>query len=68
MSDSEELLNYGYANYLEVLTARENTLNSQLELVNARFNRLNAVVELYQALGGGWEYKESSYWRTLFTF
>lgn len=55
MSDSEELLNYGYANYLEVLTARENTLNSQLELVNARFNRLNAVVELYQALGGGWE-------------
>lgn len=55
MADSEELLNYGYANYLEVLTARENTLNSQLELVNARFNRLNAVVELYQALGGGWE-------------
>ncbi|MCM4160172.1 efflux transporter outer membrane subunit [Antarcticibacterium flavum] len=55
MSFSEELLNYGYANYLEVLTARENALNSQLELVNARFNRLNAVVELYQALGGGWQ-------------
>lgn len=55
MSYSEELLNNGYANYLEVLTARENTLNSQLELVNARFNRLNAIVELYQALGGGWQ-------------
>lgn len=51
---SEELLNNGYANYLEVLTARENALNSQLGLINARFNRLNAVVELYRALGGGW--------------
>ncbi len=54
-SYSEELLNNGLVNYLEVLTARENTLNAQLELVNARFNRLNAIVDLYQALGGGWE-------------
>lgn len=54
-SYSEELLNNGLINYLEVLTARENTLNSQLQLVNDRFNRLNAVVELYEALGGGWE-------------
>ena len=52
-SYSEELLNNGMVNYLEVLTARENTLNSQLELVNARFNQLNSIVELYQALGGG---------------
>ena len=52
---SEELLNNGMANYLEVLRARENALNSQLELVNARFNRLEAIVNLYQALGGGWE-------------
>lgn len=54
-SYSEELLNNGLINYLEVLTARENTLNSQLQLINDRYNRLNAVVELYQALGGGWE-------------
>jgi outer membrane protein, multidrug efflux system len=54
-SYSEELLNNGLINYLEVLTARENTLNTQLQLINDRFNRLNAVVELYQALGGGWE-------------
>ena len=54
-SYSEELLNNGLINYLEVLTARENALNAQLELANARFNRLNAVVELYQALGGGWQ-------------
>lgn len=51
---SEELLNSGLANYLEVLTARQNTLNAQLDLVNARFGRLRSVVELYQALGGGW--------------
>lgn len=51
---SEELLNSGLANYLEVLTARQNALNSQLDLVNARFNRLEAVVDLYRALGGGW--------------
>lgn len=53
-SYSEELLNNGMVNYLEVLTARENTLSSQLELVNARFNKLNSIIELYQALGGGW--------------
>jgi len=53
-SYSEELLNNGMVNYLEVLTARENTLNSQLELVNAKFNKLNSIIELYRALGGGW--------------
>jgi len=51
---SEELLNSGFANYLEVLTARQNALNSQLDLINARYNRLSSVVELYRALGGGW--------------
>jgi outer membrane protein, multidrug efflux system len=51
---SEELLNSGLANYLEVLTARQNALNSQLSLVNARFDRLSAMVDLYRALGGGW--------------
>ena len=54
-SYSEELLNSGFANYLEVLTARENTLNSQLELVNIRYDELSAIVDLYQALGGGWQ-------------
>ncbi|HEX8038785.1 MAG TPA: efflux transporter outer membrane subunit [Chryseosolibacter sp.] len=51
---SEELLNNGFANYLEVLTARQNALNSQLGVINARLDRLDAVVELYRALGGGW--------------
>lgn len=52
---SEELLDNGMANYLEVLTARENALNTRLELINARLNRLYAIVDLYQALGGGWQ-------------
>ena len=51
---SEELLANGYANYLEVLRARENTLNSSLDIVTAKNNRLQAVVNLYEALGGGW--------------
>ena len=52
---SEELLVNGLANYLEVLTARENALNSSLDLSAARFNQLKAVVDLYEALGGGWK-------------
>ena len=52
---SEELLVNGLANYLEVLTARENALNSSLDLTNARFNQLKAIVDLYEALGGGWQ-------------
>jgi len=52
---SEELLNNGLVNYLEVLTARENALNSQLNLINAEYNKLNAIVNLYKALGGGWQ-------------
>ena len=52
---SEELLDNGLANYLEVLRARENTLNSSLDLVNSKNNQLQAVVDLYEALGGGWQ-------------
>lgn len=51
---SEELLNNGLANYLEVLTARQNALNSQLNLIDSQFGQLNAIVTLYEALGGGW--------------
>ena len=54
-SYSEELLNNGLANYLEVLTARQNALNSRIDLINARFSRLRSIVDLYRALGGGWK-------------
>ncbi|MBW2960229.1 efflux transporter outer membrane subunit [Mesonia aestuariivivens] len=52
---SQELLNNGLANYLEVLTARENALNSRLDLITAKYTQLNSIVNLYQALGGGWK-------------
>lgn len=52
---SEELLNNGLANYLEVLTARQNALNSELNYVDSQYAQLSAIVELYRALGGGWK-------------
>lgn len=52
---SEELLNYGMATYLEVLTAKDNALNSELSLIDNRFKQFNAVITLYRALGGGWK-------------
>jgi NodT family efflux transporter outer membrane factor (OMF) lipoprotein len=55
LDDSKELLNNGLANYLEVLNAQENTLNTQLEVVQIKFDKFSAVVELYRSLGGGWE-------------
>lgn len=51
---SEELLDNGFANYLEVLNAQENALNSSLNLINTKNNQLQAIVDLYEALGGGW--------------
>lgn len=52
---SEELLAYGMANYLEVLTSKDNALNSELSLIDNRFRQFNAIITLYRALGGGWE-------------
>ena len=52
---SEELLNNGLANYLEVLTARQNALSSELGYVDSQYAQLSAIVELYRALGGGWK-------------
>ncbi|MCB0372218.1 MAG: TolC family protein [Muricauda sp.] len=52
---SEELLNNGLANYLEVLTARQNALSSELSYVDSQYGQLSAIVELYRALGGGWK-------------
>jgi outer membrane protein, multidrug efflux system len=52
---SEELLDNGLANYLEVLTARENALNAEVRITTTRFEQMQAVVELYRALGGGKE-------------
>lgn len=52
---SQELLNNGFANYLEVLTAQERALSSNLDMISAQNSRLQAIVSLYEALGGGWQ-------------
>jgi len=52
---SEELLNSGMANYLEVLTAQDNALNAELGLIDNRYKQFNAIISLYRALGGGLE-------------
>ncbi len=52
---SRELLQYGEANYTEVLTAQQNYLSAQLNIINDRLQQLTAGVDLYRALGGGWE-------------
>lgn len=52
---SRELLQYGEATYIEVLTAQQNYLSVQLSDINNKLQQLTAGVELYRALGGGWE-------------
>ncbi|WP_255501769.1 efflux transporter outer membrane subunit [Olivibacter sp. SDN3] len=49
------LFKSGLATYLEVITAQQNTIDSELELVSLRQQLLIARVELYRALGGGWQ-------------
>lgn len=51
---SEELLQFGLANYLEVLTAKDQALQSELSLIDNQFKQFQAVITLYKALGGGY--------------
>jgi outer membrane protein, multidrug efflux system len=51
---SQELLQYGFANYTEVINARQFLLQAELGRVNDRLQQLRATVNLYRALGGGW--------------
>ena len=50
---SDELLEYGLVNYLEVLTAKDQALNTELNLIDNQYNQYNAIIALYRALGGG---------------
>ena len=54
-SNSEELLKNGYANYLDLLTARQSALSAELNVINNKLQQLLSVVDLYEALGGGWK-------------
>ncbi|MGB2683484.1 MAG: efflux transporter outer membrane subunit [Olleya sp.] len=53
-ANSNELLKNGYANYLDLLTARESALNAELNIINSQLQQLVSIVDLYEALGGGW--------------
>jgi len=53
-ANSEELLKNGFANYLDLLTARQSALNAELNVINSKLQQLLTVVDLYEALGGGW--------------
>ncbi|TPG38548.1 TolC family protein [Flavobacterium pectinovorum] len=49
------LFKNGMAEYLEVLSAQANLLQSELELADIKRAQLSANTELYRALGGGWK-------------
>ncbi len=49
------LFKNGMANYLEVITAQSNVLQSELALASIKRDELSAVSDLYRALGGGWK-------------
>ncbi|GAA4280388.1 efflux transporter outer membrane subunit [Gaetbulibacter aestuarii] len=51
--NSEALLENGFANYLDVLTARQSALNAELNVIDSKLQQLLSAVTLYEALGGG---------------
>jgi len=55
ISNANMLFRTGMANYLEVITAQSNVLQSELELASITHEQLSAKVELYRSLGGGWK-------------
>ncbi|HEV3326194.1 MAG TPA: efflux transporter outer membrane subunit [Puia sp.] len=54
ITNANSLFRNGMANYLEVITAQSNVLQSELELASIKKGQLSAEVELYRSLGGGW--------------
>ena len=52
---SQELLQNGFATYIELITARQSLLQAELGKVNDKLQQLQSEVNLYRALGGGWK-------------
>lgn len=52
---SQELLQNGFATYIEIITARQSLLQAELSKVNDKLQQLQSEVNLYRALGGGWK-------------
>ena len=53
--DTADLFQLGNSSYLEVLSAQQAYLSSQLSEVTDTYERMQAVINLYAALGGGKE-------------
>lgn len=54
-NDAVLLYKSAMANYLEVVTAQNNSLQNELEAVTIKRDKLTALTTLYRALGGGTE-------------
>ena len=55
LKDAALLFRGGFANYLEVITAQSDALESELNEINTKKKILIANIELYRSLGGGWK-------------
>ena len=51
--NTQLLMKYGSASYLEVLTAQQNLLNAELAESSDRYAEIQGIISLYYALGGG---------------
>lgn len=54
INNAQMLFSNGMANYLEVITAQRNVLESELALASIQKEQSEAVIGLYKSLGGGW--------------
>lgn len=54
IGSTELLFKNGMANYLEIITAQSNYLQSRLAVTQLEREKASATIELYRALGGGW--------------
>lgn len=52
-ANASSLFQNGMANYLEVITAQGNVLQSELDLASVKRQELSAIADLYRSLGGG---------------
>jgi len=55
VNSTQQLMRHGDATYLEVLTAQQTLLQTQLSQIADRFEGSQGMINLYQSLGGGRE-------------
>jgi NodT family efflux transporter outer membrane factor (OMF) lipoprotein len=51
--NTQLLMKYGSASYIEVLTAQQNLLNAELAESTDKYSEIQGIIQLYYALGGG---------------